>query len=251
MRMRRSYEGRAIFGLLLVGWGILALLDNFGLVEMRELFRTYWPVLIIVWGMTRVSFGHPGGRWLGVVAIAIGALFLGNTLLGWDINPANLWPLFLIGVGVRIMMRGRWGPPRRPRVSFEHDVNNVSNGPVIDGEPTVETDATATIREFALLGGVERRNTSQTFRGGEATAVLGGVEIDLRECRMADNEAVVDVFACLGGITFRIPRDWTVESQVSAILGGFHDSSTPPADGTVKRFVISGQAVMGGIEIKN
>jgi hypothetical protein len=112
-------------------------------------------------------------------------------------------------------------------------------------------DTSATFREFACLGGVERRNTSQAFRGGEATAFLGGIELDLRECRMADTQARIEVFACMGGISMRIPRDWTVQSEVAAILGGFHDESTPPVDGNARVLIIRGQAVMGGIEVAN
>src|SRR5262249_43346265 len=114
-----------------------------------------------------------------------------------------------------------------------------------------DADTSATFREFAFLGGIERKNTSQTFRGGSATAFLGGVEIDLRECRMAEGGAQIDVFAMMGGVSLRIPRDWTVHSEVAAILGGFQDHSAPPLGGEIKRLVITGQAVMGGIEIKN
>lgn len=113
------------------------------------------------------------------------------------------------------------------------------------------TDPSATFREFAFLGGIERRNTSQAFRGGSATAFLGGIEIDLRECRMAEGGAQIDVFAMMGGVSLRIPRDWTVDSEVSAILGGFQDHSAPPVGSEIKRLVITGQAVMGGVEIKN
>ena len=68
---------------------------------------------------------------------------------------------------------------------------------------------------------------------------------------MADPDARIEVLACMGGISMRIPRNWTVQSEVAAILGGFHDESTPPVDGNARRLIISGQAVMGGIEVTN
>ena len=278
--MRRG--GPHLFiGLLFVSWGVLSLLDTLGLMEFRDAFRTYWPVVLVVWGGWNLLTGRVVERFFGVGLIVLGGVLLGNRLYGWGINLFALWPLVLIALGLRIMLGGagrdrRWRNQRvheryRRRFEARHggpatvDAPTTEAGDAASG-PTASTgsaatqpqdagawteDSSATFREFACLGGVERRNTSQTFRGGEATALLGGIELDLRECRMADTEARIEVFACMGGISMRIPRDWTVQSEVAAILGGFHDQSTPPVDGHARRLIISGQAVMGGIEVTN
>lgn len=262
-RRRDVLDGRHLFfGLVLIAWGLLALLDNLGFVEMRGLLRTFWPTLVVAWGASRLMVGRRGERLIGLLAVVVGGILLGNRLLGWHVNVFGLWPVILIVVGIRIMMRKRghrWDWRHDPRVRVEV----TSSGEESMGAPhakrsgrtedrtDTQTSASSTLREFALLGGVERRMTSQTFQGGEVTAVLGGVQLDLRDCRLTDPEARVEVFACMGGISLRIPSDWAVESRVSAILGGFDDQSTHPVEGSAKRLVISGQAVMGGIEIKN
>jgi predicted membrane protein len=248
--------------LALIAWGLLALLDNLGFVEMRGLLRTFWPTLVVAWGASRLLGGRRGERWIGLLAVVAGGILLGNRLLGWHVNVFGLWPIILIVVGIRVIVRGRWGrweARHHPQVRVEVSSSGTesthtppaSTGGRTDDRTADRTSSSSTLREFALLGGVERRNTSQTFQSGEVTAVLGGVQIDLRDCRLTDPEAHVEVFACMGGISLRIPSDWAVESRVSAILGGFDDRSTPPVDGSAKRLVISGQAVMGGIEIKN
>ena len=269
-------------GLLFVGWGVLQLLDTLGLMEFRDSFRIYWPVVLVAWGGWNLLTGHVVERLFGVGLIVLGGILLGNRLYGWGVNLFALWPLLLIALGLRIILGGgrhrrwqhqhlrdrhrrrfeaRYGGP----VTFEATATEVRGdapGPAAataddstatqsQGTGAWTDDTSATIREFAFLGGVERRNTSQAFRGGEATAFLGGIELDLRECRMTDPEARIEVFACMGGISMRIPRDWTVQSEVAAILGGFHDQSTPPSDGNPRRLIISGQAVMGGIEVTN
>ena len=269
-------------GLLFVSWGVLQLLDTLGLMEFRDSFRTYWPVVLVAWGGWNLLTGHVVERLFGVGLIVLGGILLGNRLYGWGVNLFALWPLLLIALGLRIILGGgrqrrwhhqhlrdrhrrrfqaRYGGP----VTFEATATEArgdASGPAAataddgaarqsQGAGAWTDDTSATIREFACLGGVERRNTSQAFRGGEATALLGGIELDLRECRMADPEARIEVFACMGGISMRIPRNWSVQSEVAAILGGFHDQSTPPADGNAKRLIISGQAIMGGIEVTN
>src|SRR5690606_11480758 len=112
-------------------------------------------------------------------------------------------------------------------------------------------DSSATFRELAVLGNIERRNVSQTFRGGEVTAIMGAVEIDLRECRMAGNEAYVDLLAIMGGVELRIPKGWAVESRMSALLAGLDDRSEPPVVPGAPRLVLRGTAFLGGIEIRN
>jgi hypothetical protein len=106
------------------------------------------------------------------------------------------------------------------------------------------------LRERALVGGIARKNASQSFQGGELSAVMGGCEVDLREARMAGPEAVIECFAMWGGIVLQIPPDWAVDPQVSVFAAGFNDQSKPPVQPT-GRLVIRGTAVMAGIEIKN
>jgi hypothetical protein len=266
-------------GFLLVGWGVLQLFDTLGLIEFRNALRTYWPIVLVAWGGWNLLTGHTAERLFGVALIVFGGILLGNRLLGWNVNLFALWPLAIIAVGLRMMLGGgghrrwhtrhmrdrhqrrfemRYGGPATfdatagtTREDASRPAGDAAAATPSQDAEVPDEDTSATFREFACLGGVERRNTSQAFRGGEATAFLGGIELDLRECRMADTQARIEVFACMGGISMRIPRDWTVQSEVAAILGGFHDQSIPPVDGNARVLVIRGQAVMGGIEVAN
>ena len=98
---------------------------------------------------------------------------------------------------------------------------------------------------------LQHNNVSQAFRGGEITAVMGGVELDLRECRLATDTAHLNVFVAMGGVELRIPRDWVVESGISLFMAGLDNRTLPPVEPSPKRLVIDGSAFMGGIEIKN
>jgi hypothetical protein len=79
---------------------------------------------------------------------------------------------------------------------------------------------------------------------------MGGGEVDLRRASMSRDEAVLDIFVFWGGFEVKVPDDWEVVSRGLPILGGFVDNTRhPPA--AQKRLVVTGMAVMGGIEIKN
>ncbi len=57
---------------------------------------------------------------------------------------------------------------------------------------------------FVIWGGIERAVTSQQFRGGEATALMGGIELDLRRAQLAPGEQQLTLTAVMGGIAIRM-----------------------------------------------
>jgi hypothetical protein len=111
-------------------------------------------------------------------------------------------------------------------------------------------DAGSWVKAAAILGSSTRGSNSNDFRGGEATAVLGGCELDLRHASIAGGEAVLDVFAFWGGIDIRVPEDWSVIVHATPLLGGVNDQTRRPAV-PGKQLVVKGLVVMGGVDIQN
>ena len=180
----------------------------------------------------------------------------------------DVWPVMLIGLGAFLLWRT--SVVRRER-TFEPGGTTGTDGPsgagstagiggtdstkgnakAADDRSTASTSSNSVLSAMAILGGVERRNNCQDFRGGDVTAIMGGCHIDLRGASITvPHEPVLEVFAMWGGIEIRVPPDWTVVSSVGPILGGYEDKTTPPKDDS-KRFVVRGSVVMGGIEVKN
>jgi radical SAM superfamily enzyme YgiQ (UPF0313 family) len=79
----------------------------------------------------------------------------------------------------------------------------------------------------------------------DLTAIMGGVEVDLRGASTGGQEAVIDVFAWWGGIEITVPPDWAVSNQVVVFMGGVDDSSSGTQDAR-NRLVVRGFVVMGG-----
>ena len=104
------------------------------------------------------------------------------------------------------------------------------------------------------MGGVHRVVETSDYRGGDATAIMGAVELDLRGASIASSPAVLDVFALWGGIELTVPSEWKVELQATPILGGFENkarSSSVQTGAPPQVLVIRGTAEMGGVEIKS
>jgi hypothetical protein len=259
-RMQRRRGRPPVFlGFLVVAIGLLLLFDNLGLVEAREFIFTYWPALIVAWGMLRLTFGIGAERLVGVLAMLIGTILLGNRLLGWGINPWDLlWPLLIIAFGLHLLFAATMPRPRWQRDTIP-PIPPIPPAPGIDGteppsEPAADeipADVSSVLKESAITAGVQRRNASQTFRGGEITVVMGSLELDLRDSRIAGDEAELNVYVSLGNVELTIPRDWAVESHVSVVLGNLEDRSPRPLDPSAKRLIIRGYTFMGNIEIRD
>jgi hypothetical protein len=252
------------FGTLLIGLGLLFLLDNLDIIEARFVFRNMWPLLVLFFGLSRLMFGRGGERVFGAIATLFGGLWLGDRLFDWDVNVMGVfWPLILIGLGVSLLFRPRraWtssGMPPFPPVppipgTPASSAGFAEAGDAAAGAGTDDsyTDESARLREVAIMAGIERRNVSQTFRGGAITSVMGSVEIDLRDCRMAEASAIVTVQIIMGQVVLRLPPDWTVESRLSTVLGNLEDRSDRPVQSTPKRLIVEGSVFMGQVEIRN
>ena len=105
------------------------------------------------------------------------------------------------------------------------------------------------ISEFAVWSGVQRRVTSPAFKHADLTAVMGGIEFDLRQAGTNNGEAVIEVFVLWGGIEIIVPPDWAVSNQVTPIMGGAEDSSTGTQQAR-HRLVVKGVVIMGGVDIR-
>lgn len=228
IRRERSVASHALVGLILITLGVLFLLGNMGYLQVRELLR-FWPVLFMAMGVLRLLESRD--RHTVVVSllwIMTAFAFLLQSLGIINIDFEELWPIFLVAMGLLMLWRSFAG--KRP--------------------PADGVNSDSTISGIAVMGGLVRRNNSQDFKGGEFCAIMGGCEIDLRNASIASGEAVIETFAFWGGIEIKVPPDWTVIGKVTPLLGGFEDSTQQPKEST-KRLVVRGFAIMGGVGMKN
>lgn len=228
-RRVRWLSGQFLIGAAIVVIGASLLLDNLGVMDSGDILRL-WPAILVFIGLRDLFVAGDGSRAMrGTILVAFGVLLLLNTFDVFEFNIFGLWPLFLILFGAQILVRS---------ASRRDD----ADGAVQQDSPQFD--------DSAFLGGVKRTIRSPDFHGGSASAFMGEVDVDLSECRMSGERAVINLFAMMGGVVLRIPEDWAVQSNVSVLMGGVDDKTRPPAEpaGTL---VLEGSAMMGGIEIKN
>jgi predicted membrane protein len=222
---------QVMLGALVIVMGVLFLLDNLNILDFHGVIR-FWPMVFIVVGLIKMAdTSSPNGHFLGAILIFIGAMMTLNRFGFFYFSWRTLWPVLLILLGGMVVYRAIAG--RR----------QIGAAPKGDGSSDAVADITA------ILGGIERRLTTPAFRGGEITAIMGGCVLDMRESSM-EGEAVLNVFAVCGGITIKVPPDWTVSLHGTPIMGGFEEKTIVPPT-TAKRLVVRGYAIMGGVEVRN
>jgi predicted membrane protein len=222
-------------GLLILGLGILFTLDRLDIIEAREILRL-WPAILVVFGLMKlIQSRSTPGRFFGFILTGGGTLLLLDRIeyIQFSFSITDFIILVLIGLGISLV----WSSLSSKK-SSALTLENIE-------------DAESFINAFVFMGGVSRKNTTQTFRGGELSAIMGGVEVDLTEAQIEGEAAVINVFAFWGGIEIKVPDYWHVEIDAYPILGGFEDNTRSPQGESKKKLIIRGYAIMGGMEINN
>ncbi len=222
-----SMTSQAVVGSIIVLLGVILTLGNFDFIDSSAVLR-YWPALLIIFGAIKaLQPGRSSGRMFGVLVGAVGIFMLLDRLDIIWFEFWDLWPLLLIAVGGSLMLKaGKRGESKGGETSTQQ------------------------INGMAILGSIEQRNSSLDFKGGNVSAVLGSHEIDLLQADIPDHgEAIMEVAAYLGSVELRIPREWTVIVDGTALLGSF-ENKTGSMEGN-KKLIIRGQAILGSVEIRN
>ncbi len=217
--------------------GTALLLDRLGYLPLEVgSVWSLWPVLM-VWGgvVNFLLLGRGGSPGWGLGLTAAGGLLLADNLGYVDLRWALIWPALFIAAGVAIV----WGTFFHKKKGHGKEKGEIAAG-------RFETNI--------VMGAREDTVTSREFEGGSISCVMGGLDLDLRGAEIRGEEAVLDVKVVMGGVELAVPPHWEIVSRCSPVLGEIENKARRPGmpveDGRpVKRLVIAGSIVMGGMEI--
>lgn len=219
---------QAVLGLLIVALGLILTADNLGWVDADQILK-FWPLILTVVGVTKLlQTDTTSGRVFGGGLVLLGLGMTIDEVWHVNIDIQRWWPLALVIVGAFIVYRAARGDTR--------------------GGSAAPAAADTDLSEFAFWSGKVRKNASAAFRRADLTAIMGGVELDLRGATTQGQAAIIDVFVWWGGVEITVPPDWAVDNQVMVVMGGADDSSSGTQDST-NRLIVRGFCIMGGVDI--
>jgi LiaF transmembrane domain len=121
-RERHKRAMAAVFGVILIGLGVIFLLQNFGVVDAGRP-GDWWPVVVIGFGVSSlIAPKDPGDAATGVAVAALGAFFLLRNFGVIDWRFQDVWPAFLVLAGISLIARSvaeRRSRPPSPTGSLE------------------------------------------------------------------------------------------------------------------------------------
>lgn len=125
--MKNGLLGRMIGGLVLIGIGAVFLLNQLGITDISigEMFATYWPVFLILAGLSQLGSGNwRGSSFIGsAILIVIGGYFLARNLDMIDLDPGDFFrfffPLALIIGGLYVLLKPRG---HKKHGSMDHEI---------------------------------------------------------------------------------------------------------------------------------
>jgi predicted membrane protein len=206
-------------------FGVLMLLEQFGYIPSH--WFNFWAVVLCMLGIFQmIQAQRWSSRVWGAFLLVAGFALELNSLGKTNLHLAKTWPIFIIVMGVIILIQAMEKPGSMAGSLSPH---------------------------FSLLscmGGGEFKIRAKNFRGGTATALMGGFDIDLREADMEGDTAAVTLNAFMGGGVLRVPETWAVQLRGSMIMGG---NSLKVREAVVpqKTLFVEGMSVLGGFEIRN
>ncbi|MDO8550830.1 MAG: LiaF-related protein [Ignavibacteria bacterium] len=228
-------DKRITFGIILIIIGGIFLLSTLNVIDFHasNIIFSFPFILFIVGILIMINSNKKalGGIFAGVGLV----LLLPRIFPEINYGPGLIIPILLICLGIYMILR--------------HSQKKNEDGVVISDEK-IKKDV---VDDVSIFGGGNKVVTSDNFKGGSITAIFGGSEIDLTNCKLAEGTNILDIVAIFGGTTIIVPKEWNVQLNVTPLFGGFSNKSSKMPNVEIDKsrtLVVKGIAIFGGGEVK-
>ncbi|HKL42760.1 MAG TPA: DUF5668 domain-containing protein [Clostridia bacterium] len=213
-------NSKKIGGIVLLVIGASILLDQLSIFSSSGIIGKYWPLAVIFTGMYLYNEKNITEK-NALIIIGLGLIFQLNNLGMLSFLPIGLlWPIVLIGAGFYLFTN-----------------------------QSITTENNGDLNVFCLFSGVENKNLSKNFNGGNIFVMFGGADLDLRQTEMSSEElATIDIFCMFGGVEIMLPEQWNAENHILPIFGGV-DNKIHNREENTKLLKVNGFTAFGGVEL--
>lgn len=211
---------RYFIAIVLIGFGIMLVLDNIGMIDsdIKELWHYVYPIFFVILGLTIVYryFSQGGESWIfGSFLILFGALLLLGRLAMIPFSFSDifkLWPLLIIYGGFSILGISK---RRRSRVHIYKENGAHDKGMNFGG--------------FSI-GNIEYKQPNWQVKPMNLWNAAGDYYFDFTKAYIPEEEIPIHVYGLAGDIQMLLPEDLHVRI-VAKVKAGEIDVIGETADG--------------------
>lgn len=219
-----------------------------------------WPMILIVIGVV-ISAKHNFQSGFGLGLLLVGGFFLIKRNFGFpfEVEP-YLIPVGLIIFGLYLILKRSRDKElfnqdffrNFPKETEKQEIKDQQGSHSAASQNYIYNDAGDVISAQALFTGIQKRVLSKNFKGGKASAIFGGTEIDLSQADLAPG-AMLNVEVAFGGVKLVVPPHWDLQINVTNMFAGVEDKRMYPqtSPDPTKVLKIYGSVIFGGLEIKS
>ncbi len=226
----KKFKG-VVWGILLVAIGALWCLDIVGILNFTLFFDGWWTLIIIV--PSFIDLITEKNKTGSIIGLAIGVLLLlaCQNIIDFGMIIRLAVPIILLVIGINIIVKSIFG--RRVREKAR----------------ALKTDKPDGLKSYcAVFSGVEPNFENVVFEGCEATAIFGGVDLDLRRAYI-NEDVYIEVCCIFGGVDIKLPEGVNVRVSTIGMFGGVSDKHGAKNSDTAATVYISGTNIFGGTDI--
>ncbi len=237
MKLRKWFWG--LFFVCAAAFIVLNQLGAFVQISFWTLACTLFLVPIFVESLVHLQFFGVFFP-LGIAAILYAEPLGLAGLSFWAILLAALFAS--IGFSIVFHRKGKWGEHCTTHFEHHHDHGHDPHEKV---DHTDENDIECTVS----FGSTVKYLHANALRRINAHCSFGALKLFFDNAQLDPNGAEVVLDCSFAGVELYIPRSWTVQNRISAMLGGVDEKNRrdPNAGGPV--LTLTGHISLGGVEI--
>ena len=222
---------RVTWGVILVGVGLLFILNAFGITHVKIFFDGWWTLFLIVPCLSGLSTGRD--RTANAIGLCIGVFLLlcCQHILPFRLLWKLLLPAIVVGIGAKMIFGSRM------------DTDEAQTMKRLQGERGQARFGAA------VFSGQRLDCSGEIFRGAELNAVFGGLTCDLRNA-ILEGDCLIQASAVFGGIDILVPPGVRVKISANAIFGGVSNKTGRDLQSGTPTVYIKGNCLFGGVDIK-
>jgi len=229
----RNRLGNVLWGLAFIFAGVGVAGNVADLWDFNLFFKGWWTLFIIV--PCLINMVQNGVNTGNIIGVFVGVLlfFDAQNIIPRNLIGKMIFPIILVLIGLSIIFKGNINK----HTNFKSKVHQTN------------TSGDGFINAVGIFGGSEMRPTNEKVTGVTATAIFGGVDLDLRNAIINEN-IVITSTAIFGGIDIFVPSNVNVKVSSLPIFGGVDDMSSHTALENDPTIYINATCVFGGMDIK-